>query len=174
MAPPEITTRRAGVKLVVRTLVAVLSFLFATSAHAFDAIVTYCHDGDTCTLSDGTRVRLHAIDAPELDQPYGEQARLLINSLVAGHHVDVRPTGDFSYRRMVADLVLPGKFNVGAVLVTRGYAWVEARWNTDPYMPARQSIAQQTHVGLWADANPIPPWVWRHEHMYASPFTRQP
>src|SRR5262245_43711872 len=148
------------------------TLLFVHTAYAFDAIVSTCHDGDTCTLADGTRVRLHAIDAPELDQPFGDQARTLINQLVAGHHVDVRPTGDYSYHRMVADLVLTDGRDVAAIMVSGGLAWVEARWNTDPSQPARQLAAQQAHHGLWADANAIPPWVWRHEHAHS--FARQP
>jgi endonuclease YncB( thermonuclease family) len=84
------------------TIAAVLALSFTTQAYAFDAVVSYCHDGDTCTLADGTRVRLHAIDAPEIDQPYGKQARVWINRMIAGEHVDVRPTGAVSHGRTVA------------------------------------------------------------------------
>jgi endonuclease YncB( thermonuclease family) len=87
--------------------------------------------------------------------------RALINQLVTGHHVDVRPTVDRSYNRIVADLVLPDRRSVGAVMVERGYAWVEARCNNDPSMPTREHAAQQAHLGLWADAHPR---EWRHEH----------
>lgn len=141
-----------------------LGIAFAYSrAHAYDAMVSYCHDGDTCALSNGTRVRLHAIDAPELDQPYGLQAQAMINRLIAGQHVDIRPTGDLSYGRTVADVYL-GNRSIGAEMVSAGLAWVEPRWNTDPSTPGRQAAAQQAHLGLWADANAIPPWTWRHEH----------
>jgi endonuclease YncB( thermonuclease family) len=70
----------------------VATFTLGPAAWAYDAVVSTCHDGDTCTLADGTRIRLHAIDVPELDQPYGPQAGALINSLIAGRHVDVRLT----------------------------------------------------------------------------------
>jgi endonuclease YncB( thermonuclease family) len=143
----------------------------AAPAFAFDAVVTNCHDGDTCALADGTRVRLHGVDAPELDQPYGAQSRLLINSLVAGHHVDVRPTGDLSYGRTVADIVLPDGRDVGAVLVASGAAWVESRWNHDPAAYAAQDHAQRAHLGLWADSTAIPPWQWRNEHGAGHSFT---
>ena len=69
-----------------------LGLAFASSqAAAWPATVEACHDGDTCTVitDSGQRrhIRLHSVDAPELDQPYGLQARLLINSLVAGQRV---------------------------------------------------------------------------------------
>ena len=144
-----------------------LGLAFAASlspARAYDAVVTACHDGDTCTLANGERIRLHAIDAPELDQPYGLQAHALINRLLAGQHVDVRPTGDHSYGRTVADLYIGGR-SVGAEMVSAGLAWVEPRWNTDASTPARQTAAQAAHLGLWADrSSAVPPWVWRQEH----------
>jgi endonuclease YncB( thermonuclease family) len=132
-------------------------------AHAYDAVISACHDGDTCTLADGTRIRLHAIDAPELDQPYGLQAQALINRLIAGQHVDVQPTGDRSYGRIVADINLNGR-SIGAEMVSAGLAWVEPRWNSDASAPRRQAAAQAAHLGLWADPAAVPPWQWRHEH----------
>jgi endonuclease YncB( thermonuclease family) len=111
-------------------------------------------------------VRLHGVDAPELDQLYGAQARLLINSLVAGQGVEVKPTGDLSYGRTVADIVLPSGRNVGTTLVASGAAWVEQRWNHDPAAYAAQGNAQRAHLGLWADAAAVPPWQWRAEHAH--------
>jgi len=111
-----------------------LGLAFAASqASAWPATAEACHDGDTCTvISDsGQRftIRLHGVDAPELDQPYGAQARLLINSLVAGQRVEVKRTGDLSNGRTVADIVLPSGRDVGTTLVASGAAWVEQRWN---------------------------------------------
>ena len=39
-------------------------------------------DGDTIVLMDKTRVRLHGIDTPERDQPYGEQATGALDALI--------------------------------------------------------------------------------------------
>jgi micrococcal nuclease len=140
----------------------------ASQASAWPATAEACHDGDTCTVvsDSGQRltIRLHGIDAPELDQSFGPQARLMINSLVAGHRVDVRPTGDLSYGRTVADLVLPGGRDVGAALVASGAAWVEQRWNHNPAAYNAQATAQGAHLGLWADPAAVPPWEWRHSH----------
>jgi len=40
-------------------------------------------DGDTIVLMDRTRVRLHGIDAPERDQPYGPIATAALEYMVA-------------------------------------------------------------------------------------------
>ena len=144
----------------------------ASRASAWPATAEACHDGDTCTvISDsGQRltIRLHGVDAPELDQPYGAQARLLINSLVAGQRVEVKPTGNLSYGRTVADIVLPSGRDVGTTLVASGAAWVEQRWNHDPAAYAAQGNAQRAHLGLWADAAAVPPWQWRAEHAHTT------
>jgi endonuclease YncB( thermonuclease family) len=108
------------------------------------------------------------VDAPELDQPYGAQARLLINSLVAGQRVEVKRTGDLSNGRTVADIVLPSGRDVGTTLVASGAAWVEQRWNHDRAAYAAQGNAQWAHLGLWADAAAVPPWQWRAEHAHAT------
>jgi endonuclease YncB( thermonuclease family) len=137
----------------------------ASPAWALDAVVTACHDGDTCTAiatKDGARiqVRLHGVDAPELDQPFGTQARTMMSALVIGRHVDLHPAGH-NHDRLVADVVLRDGRNVAALLVTEGAAWVDARHNTDPTAPTRQAAAQQARRGLWRDASAVPPWEWR-------------
>jgi endonuclease YncB( thermonuclease family) len=102
--------------------------LGGSQAWAFAAVITACHDGDTCSAvtADGQRyhVRLHGVDAPELDQPFGTQSRALVTQLVVGHHVDVRPAGR-SHDRLVADLRLRDGRDVGGLLVAAGAAWVE-------------------------------------------------
>ncbi len=75
--------------------------LIAASAHAFEARVIRCHDGHTCTVDTGRgtlNIRLAEIDAPEIDQPYGAEAQLVICGKICGRVVDVEPRG-ISYDR---------------------------------------------------------------------------
>ena len=39
-------------------------------------------DGDTVYTKDGTKIRLHGIDTPERDQPYGKQATRALDRLI--------------------------------------------------------------------------------------------
>ncbi|WP_077889786.1 thermonuclease family protein [Escherichia coli] len=41
-------------------------------------------------------------------------------------------------------------------------AWVYEQYNTDPVLPVLQNEARQQKRGLWSDADPVPPWIWRH------------
>jgi len=57
--------------------------------------------------------------------------------------------------------------DVGLAQVCAGYAWVyEAFANTlaaeQRAYRACQSKAKAAGQGLWQQANPVPPWVWRH------------
>ena len=60
----------------------------------FRATVTKVHDGDTITLKWNERdfefpLRLRDIDAPELNMPGGEKARLHLQGLIEGKEVEV-------------------------------------------------------------------------------------
>lgn len=103
-------------------------------AAAFPAHVARCHDGDTCTLDTGVRVRLAEIDAPEIDQPYGTAARDVLCSLVCGRVVDVEPRGT-SYDRIVG-LIRVNGIDTSEAMVRAGAAWDYARYDADPVIPA--------------------------------------
>lgn len=88
------------------------------------------HDGDTLTL-DGTKIRVHGIDAPELDQkcldsdghcyPCGVRATDFLKALVAKGPPVCISTGQKSYQRTVADCVV-GHSDVGQAMIRAGWA----------------------------------------------------
>ena len=41
-------------------------------------------------------------------------------------------------------------------------AWVYRKYATDPKYFQTEKSAQDAHMGLWAQPNPTPPWVFRH------------
>lgn len=143
------------------------------------AVVLYClpdgdtlavlsvHDGDSLRLrradGQGMVVRLYGVDCPELGQPYGEEARDLTRRMV-GRRVTVRPTGGKSWRREVAVVLLHDGRSLQSALVEAGMAWVDDRFcrraECDGWRKA-QARARAARRGLWADADPVPPWQWR-------------
>jgi len=118
--------------------------------------------GDTIELSDGTRVRLHGIDTPEYDQPYGRAATRELNRLL-GRSVYVEATDTDRYGRTVAVLWISDGVNVNLEMVCRGAAWWYERYaRDDTDLRECQESARENNLGLW-DGDPVEPWEWRRE-----------
>lgn len=81
------------------------------AASSFSCRVASVHDGDTLRCTDGTRVRLHAVAAREIDETCSEghpcpaasgaAARLELVKLAENRTLDCRRTGQ-SYNRVTA------------------------------------------------------------------------
>ncbi len=118
-------------------------------------------DGDTVHLKDGTKVRLHGIDTPERDQPYGKQATRNLDKLI-GRTVFVVERDTDRYGRLVGTLYTPEGVNVNLEMVCNGSAWWYSRYaKGNRAMANCQREAKEDGLGLWADDDPMPPWEWR-------------
>ena len=119
-------------------------------------------DGDTIVLMDRTRVRLHGIDAPELDQPYGPVAAAALENMVALDVYLVKVDED-RYGRLVGQLYHAKKgYDINASMVCAGHAWWYERYAPDSrVLNDCQVEAQHAPVGLWEEEDPMPPWKWR-------------
>lgn len=109
------------------------------------------------------RVRLINIDAPEKKQPFGSWSADQMKKLVAGQSVTVSYTEHDRYGRIIGRVSLHGT-DASTYMVNAGAAWVYDRYNTDDHLPDFQRQAQAAKRGLWADSNPVPPWVWRRQN----------
>lgn len=135
-------------------------------AEIFDAKVIAVLDGDTVLLLRGTqkvKVRLVGIDAPEKRQPYGKRSRRSLCERVCGREVRVETQAVDRYERLLAMLTVDG-INVNQEQVRRGMAWEYSHYHSDRELFAIQREARQARRGLWADAEPQPPWQWRKDH----------
>lgn len=121
-------------------------------------------DGDTLTCLTAAKqpikVRLHAIDAPEKQQAFGQQAKKHLSDLVYNQTVTLNITDTDRYGRTVADIQLLGSLNVNQQMVKDGYAWAYRRYGGTRYAP-EEKAARKAKLGLWRDANPIEPSQWR-------------
>jgi endonuclease YncB( thermonuclease family) len=118
-------------------------------------------DGDTVYTRDGTKIRLHGIDAPERNQPYGREATRQLKKLL-GSEILVESVTTDSYGRLVAVLFTPEGLNVNLEMTCIGAAWWYVRHAQFEWSLGRcQKQAQQERLGLWADDNPVAPWQWR-------------
>ncbi len=94
-----------------------------------------CYDGDTCTTTEGEKIRLACIDTPELrgsraDPIPAKEARDFLNDLVAGRRESIRRITTDRYGRTVAELSIDG-VNVQQFMVVNGLASIYERY-ADP------------------------------------------
>jgi endonuclease YncB( thermonuclease family) len=128
-------------------------------------------DGDSFTLSNGERVRLLEIDAPEIMGAQGDLARKSLGALVkfiGGKVVRLEPGPRMrdKYDRMLAYVFVEAEPRaaevfVNAELVRAGLARAKiwegpgARWDA---VLAAEAEAKEARRGMWAaDASPIAP-----------------
>lgn len=132
----------------------------------FSARVVSIQDGDTMTVVDSERrefvLRLSAIDAPEITQVYGQEAKKALGELVLKKPVVVRAYDLDKYGRILADVEVGG-VDISVNLVGRGLAWHAAHFADDETLSDHQKLAQLQGLGLWQDAKPCQPWMWRHK-----------
>ncbi|MFO1186817.1 MAG: hypothetical protein U1E87_04835 [Alphaproteobacteria bacterium] len=88
--------------------------------------VVHIVDGDGIVLDSGVEVRLGDFDAPEWDEPGGEEAKAALREIAYGQHVECRrcegarnPRRCTSYDRVVATCRLDGK-RLGDLMRARG------------------------------------------------------
>lgn len=146
------------------------------SAETLLGRVVSVQDGDTLTVRVAGRrvkVRLAAIDAPERDQPFGEQSRQSLSRMAFNRTVSVAVQKIDDYGRTIGVVTVAGS-NIEAEQVRRGLAWVYRQYRHDSQLLALEAEARAARRGLWADANPTPPWDWRHRGQPQAPEQSAP
>ncbi len=140
----------------------------ASIALAFPAHVTHVTDGDTLwvrPLAGGAprAVRIEGIDAPEICQPGGPQAREALATLIEHTQVEVIPGRSDDFGRTLAHLEVAGR-DIGSDLVRQGHAWsYRYRHQTGPYI-REEKKARHAQLGLWHAPHPMEPRVFRRWH----------
>lgn len=139
----------------------------AADTRSYAGTVTHVSDGDSLWVRPAAggpaqELRIDGIDAPELCQPGGPQARDALARLLHQRvHVRVRAHDD--YGRGLARIEWRGQ-DVGASLVRSGQAWsYRFRGNGGPYAQD-EHLARQGRRGLWGQAAPMEPRVFRQFH----------
>ena len=148
-------------------LVSMLTFMFFGIGEAKPAIVTKIIDGDTIKVSmDGVpvKVRLYGVDAPETKQSFGPIAKSFVSSQIAVNSaVDVEPVTLDRYGRTVGIVTYNGK-NLHEELLKEGLAWFYPQYCKKDFCSnwrVLEETAKTGRMGLWAEDNPTPPWVFR-------------
>jgi endonuclease YncB( thermonuclease family) len=122
-------------------------------------------DGDE---SDTYQVKLHAVDAPDIGQPYYENARKSLSKLILKKDVTVKIQNAYARDMIIGTVYRDGR-DIGLELVEKGFAWHFKRFANQQPAGERKSYADAQEYastagrGLWSDDRPTPPWVFRGE-----------
>lgn len=119
-------------------------------------------DGDTVKVTFGAdipvSIRLAGIDAPELGQHYGYEAKDKLEHSLAQQQPQLTFEENDKYGRKVCTLWLDG-LNLNIQLVETGFAWASP--DAGSSFQNAQRKAKERSLGLWSRDNPTPPWEWR-------------
>lgn len=148
-------------------LLSVIAVVDHEESPRFPGRVTRIFDADTIEVrleTGAIRVRLHAIDAPELDQPWGPEATQALSKMILRKDVALEPLAQDQGDRIVATVFL-GKVDVNADLVRLGHAWAFRPQMTkaDEQLCDLEGQARAARRGLWSlplDQTQAP-WEWR-------------
>ena len=136
---------------------------FCFSEYLGNLVIKKVVDGDTVHLyHDNTiyKVRLINIDAPERNQPFGNDSTDYLKSLLREGRVNIEISGTDRYGRKLGRLYWKGE-NINRAMVSAGYAWVYDDYISDLSLYDDQNQARHLKKGLWSEESPIAPWNWR-------------
>lgn len=135
-------------------------------------------DGDSLHLTDRSglrhKIRLADIDAPEIGQASGTVCRDRLRGQLLHREVEAEVLDTDRYGRKVARIWLDGQ-DVGLAQIGAGCAWhyrsaARRRGADGPayavYAEA-EAAARLGRTGLWRQADPQPPWRFRHRPQQA-------
>ena len=117
-------------------------------------------DGDTFTLTNGNVVRLIDVDAPELGECYGDEARKALTKLILNREVELRKdvVATDKYKRLLRYVYLHDRnpkvdsLFVNEYMIKHGYARTYHLRNNDKHhisLTMLENSAQKNKRGLW-------------------------
>ena len=118
---------------IISLLISLINIPFSAYGALPTTIIQSCYDGDTCTTTNGEKIRLACIDTPELkgkraDPIPAEKARDFLNNLLINEEVSIRRITKDRYGRTVAEL-FNGNINIQKLLVDKGYGQIYKKYS---------------------------------------------
>ena len=148
----------------------VLLFPHYVLSEEYEAVVLKVIDGDTIYIkSDNGRkkVRLRHIDAPEIRQSYGKEAKIFLDKQIDGKKIIVNSDYKDRYGRDIGDIFVYNNdeaIYINAKLIKSGHAWVYKSYRKNTYLMNLENFARENMLGLWKDKSAIEPWEFRSKN----------
>lgn len=166
--------RRALLNIAMHCAALLASGVFGSNAAtaqppSIAGVVRYVIDGDTLLLQPDAgadraiKLRLLGLDAPEICQDGGREARDALAARVVGRRVLATGAVRDDYQRRLVTLTQGGE-DIGAWMVWQGHAWSASfRGRSGPYAQ-EEAAARAARRGIFAAPDPQPPRSFRRTH----------
>ena len=119
-------------------------------------LVVEVSDGDTLKLSDGKTFRLYGVNAPEVKEPYFEEAKTFTENLVLGKEISFEQEANYKVDKFGRTLgyVFVGGVNLNIELVRNGLARVvlyekRAKIKYQDELLSAEKEARENKLGVW-------------------------
>jgi micrococcal nuclease len=131
-------------------------------------------DGNTLEISTNDnetyKVLLFGIDSPELGQEYGEKAKRFLEKLILEKNISVEIQGKDRLGNRLGTILIDNK-DLRLELLEEGLAWTAERQPLED-LEAIKEKARLKRKGLWKEAEPTPPWIYRRQQTMLQPKSR--
>jgi len=128
-----------------------------TSTNVSPISVTEVSDGDTFKLSDGKTFRLYGVNAPEVKEPYFEEAKAFTENLVLGKEISFEQETNYKVDKFGRELgyVFIDGVNLNIELVKNGLARVvlyekRAKIKYQDELLSAEKEAREKRLGIWS------------------------
>jgi micrococcal nuclease len=135
--------------------------------HELTAKVVQVIDGDTLRVEHEGKpetVHLLNIDAPELAQPHGPEAKRFCERLCLNDQVRIIWEHRDQNGEIFGTVHEDDGFNVSFEMVKAGLAWDCKALTQDRTLAELEADARKAKRGLWADRHPQPPWEYKKQN----------
>lgn len=132
-------------------------------------------DGNTIEIitdeNESYKIELARIDCPETEQPYGTEAKHLLEKTIKGKRVEAIIEGKNRWGVRQAVVIVKDETDPRLKLLASGLAWTSEK-NAVPEFEAIRIDAKAHRKGLWKDEKPTPPWIFRRQQTMVTPKFR--
>ncbi len=119
-------------------------------------MVTEISDGDTLKLSDGKTFRLYGINAPEVKEPFFEEAKAFTENLILGKEISFEQETNYKVDKFGRELgyIFIDGVNLNVELVRNGFARVilydkRAKIKYQNELLSAEKSAKELRLGIW-------------------------
>lgn len=134
-------------------------------AESFNGKVISVIDGNNLIVASREKtykVRLVGIECPEMDQPFGSQAKQYVTDLVRGREVWVDIMGVDHDNRMIGLVKVNGK-DISLEVTRAGLAWCDTKFHRFQKIVSAEQDVKSKKIGLWAYSGAKHPSLHRQE-----------